>query len=99
VNLLADEGVDRQIVALLRQDGHKVLYIGFAKSENVDQARAEPGLLMRGRVSCLSRLRAGRRRCRFGFSWLTHGVSSAAIFPDSWQKPHMVYEDLTVCET
>jgi len=34
VNLLADEGVDRQIVALLRQDGHDVLYV----------AELEPGV-------------------------------------------------------
>ena len=34
MNLLADEGVDRQIVALLRQDGHDVLYV----------AELEPGV-------------------------------------------------------
>jgi len=34
VNLLADEGVDRQIVALLRQSGYEVLYI----------AELEPGI-------------------------------------------------------
>jgi hypothetical protein len=34
VNLLADEGVDRQIVDRLRQDGHSVLYI----------AEMEPGI-------------------------------------------------------
>jgi predicted nuclease of predicted toxin-antitoxin system len=27
MNLLADEGVDRQIVERLRQDGHQVLYV------------------------------------------------------------------------
>lgn len=34
MNLLADEGVDRQIVALLRQAGHDVLYV----------AELEPGI-------------------------------------------------------
>lgn len=34
MNLLADEGVDRQIVERLRQDGHMVLYI----------AEMEPGI-------------------------------------------------------
>jgi predicted nuclease of predicted toxin-antitoxin system len=34
VNLLADEGVDRQIVALLRQGGHHVQYV----------AELEPGI-------------------------------------------------------
>lgn len=34
MNLLADEGVDRQIVTRLRQDGHDVLYV----------AELEPGI-------------------------------------------------------
>jgi predicted nuclease of predicted toxin-antitoxin system len=37
VNLLADEGVDRQIVALLRQAGHDVLYIAELEPGITDQ--------------------------------------------------------------
>ena len=37
MNLLADEGVDRQIVALLRQAGHDVLYIAELEPGIADQ--------------------------------------------------------------
>jgi predicted nuclease of predicted toxin-antitoxin system len=36
VNLLADESVDRQIVARLRQDGHEVLYIAETEPSITD---------------------------------------------------------------
>ncbi len=38
MNLLADESVDRQIVARLRQDGHNVLYIAEAEPSVSDTA-------------------------------------------------------------
>ena len=38
MNLLADEGVDRQIVEQLRQDGHEVLYIAEVAPSIADEA-------------------------------------------------------------
>jgi predicted nuclease of predicted toxin-antitoxin system len=38
VNLLADEGVDRQIVARLRDEGHSVLYVAEMESGISDEA-------------------------------------------------------------
>jgi predicted nuclease of predicted toxin-antitoxin system len=38
MNLLADEGVDRQIVERLRQDGHEVLYIAEMAPSIADEA-------------------------------------------------------------
>ena len=50
MNLLADEGVDRQIVERLRQDGHDVLYIaemapGISDDEILSRANALDTLL------------------------------------------------------
>ncbi len=36
MNLLADEGVERQIVERLRQDGHTVLYIAEIEPSTPD---------------------------------------------------------------
>jgi len=38
VNLLADEGVDRQIVARLRRDGHNVRYVAEMSPGIPDEA-------------------------------------------------------------
>lgn len=51
MNFLVDEGVDRQIVDKLRQDGHSVLYIaemspGIADDEVLDMANAQGALLL-----------------------------------------------------
>ncbi|MEO7658946.1 MAG: DUF5615 family PIN-like protein [Pyrinomonadaceae bacterium] len=51
MNLLADESVDRQIVARLRQDGHEVLYIADVEpsiSDDVvfDRANEKTALLL-----------------------------------------------------
>ncbi len=46
MNLLADENIDRQIVARLRQEGHSVLYIAeIAPSVSDDQALARANRL------------------------------------------------------
>jgi len=51
VNFLADEGVDRQIVDRLRQDGHVVLYVaemerGISDDVVLDLANREGALLL-----------------------------------------------------
>lgn len=51
MNLLADEGVDRQIVERLRQDGHHVLYIaelerGIDDDVILDKANTNDALLI-----------------------------------------------------
>lgn len=51
MNLLADEGVDRQIVERLRQDGHRVLYVAEMESGVSDRivlalANREKSLLL-----------------------------------------------------
>jgi len=51
MNLLADEGVDRQIVAQLRQIGHQVLYIaemepGISDDEVLERANENEALLI-----------------------------------------------------
>ena len=51
MNLLADEGIDRQIVDRLRQEGHSVLYIaemdpGISDDEVLDTANEEEALLL-----------------------------------------------------
>jgi predicted nuclease of predicted toxin-antitoxin system len=51
VNLLADEGVDRQIVERLRQDGHRVWYTaemepGISDDAVLDLANREASLLL-----------------------------------------------------
>lgn len=51
MNLVADEGVDRQIVDRLRQDGHQVLYVaemqpGIPDDAVVDLANREDALLV-----------------------------------------------------
>ena len=51
MNLLADEGVERQIVERLRQDGHDVLYIaemqpGIADERVLAEANQRDALLM-----------------------------------------------------
>ncbi len=38
MNLLADEGVDRQVVARLRDEGHSVLYVAEMESGMADEA-------------------------------------------------------------
>lgn len=51
MNLLADEGVDRQIVALLREEGHSVTYVaemdpGVPDEEVLDLANREARTLL-----------------------------------------------------
>jgi predicted nuclease of predicted toxin-antitoxin system len=51
VNFLADEGIDRQIVARLRQEGHRVLYVaemepGLSDESVLDVANRERALLL-----------------------------------------------------
>lgn len=41
MNLLADEGVDRQIVERLRQDGHEVLYVAEVEPSIGDEVVLE----------------------------------------------------------
>ena len=53
MNLLADEGVDRQIVERLRQDGHDVLYVaevepGISDTVVFDRANEKSALLVTG---------------------------------------------------
>lgn len=51
MNLLADEGVDRQIVALLRDEGHDVVYVaemdpGIPDESVLDRASREARTLL-----------------------------------------------------
>jgi len=51
MNLLADEGVDRQIVERLRQDGHQVLYVAemepsISDEEVLNRANEKNALLV-----------------------------------------------------
>lgn len=53
MNFLADENIDQQIVARLREDGHSVLYIAelnpsISDSEVLDLANKENALLITG---------------------------------------------------
>jgi len=52
MNLVADEGVDRQIVERLRADGHSVLYVaemapGIADDVVLSRANQDSALLLR----------------------------------------------------
>ncbi len=51
MNFLADEGIDRQIVERLRQEGHRVLYVaemepGLSDESILDRANRERALLL-----------------------------------------------------
>jgi predicted nuclease of predicted toxin-antitoxin system len=51
MNLLADEGVDRQVVLRLRSDGHEVVYVaemkpGIGDEVVLERANAEAALLV-----------------------------------------------------
>ena len=51
MNLVADEGIDRQIVERLRQDGHRVLYVaeldpGIADDAVLERATSASALLV-----------------------------------------------------
>lgn len=51
MNFLADEGIDRQIITRLRQDGHRVIYVaemraGISDNSVLDMANKERALLI-----------------------------------------------------